>query len=441
VPSPNFKRSHLRAADPCPVDPHLAAPRSVEPQPAASSVDLIVSEAMLANLSAALGATTMPCLTQAETALLDQTSDISGDVLRAVREEIEQGGDPLGEAFCRLRTPTQRRKDGAVYTPSVIVRSMLSWAEGAIAPARVIDPGAGSARFLLEAGRRFPKARLIAVESDPLAALTARANLSVLGMSERAEVRVENFLTSDLSEDGATLFVGNPPYVRHHLISPKWKGWLKREAAAMEVDASALAGLHVYFFLAIARRAKAGDCGALITAAEWLDVNYGKLARGLFLDRLGGQSIHVIEPKAELFPNVAATGAVTTFTVNEKPSSARLSRVSRLSDLKNLKGGRRISRERLMAQHRWSHFTRTPKAVPEGYVELGELCRVHRGQATSANHVWIEGAHSAGLPDDVLFPTVTRAKELIQSGPVLADSDQLRRVIYLLIAERSKSFL
>ena len=296
----------------------------------------------------------------------------------------------------------------------------------------MIDPGAGSGRFLLEAGRRFPTASLVAVERDPLAALTARANLAVAGMADRSEVRVEDFLMSDLrGSDGRTLFVGNPPYVRHHLIPPGWKDWLKQEAAAMELQASTLAGLHVYFLLAIARRAKAGDYGALITASEWLDVNYGELVRDLFLNRLGGQSIHVIEPKAEPFSGTAATGAVTTFTVNGKPSSARFSRVARLTSLGDLSGGRRVSRERLIAEKRWSHFTRTPKATPEGHVELGELCRVHRGQVTGANHVWIAGAHSERLPDEVLFPTVTRAKELIQSGPVLSDPDKLKRVIDL----------
>ena len=391
---------------------------------------MIADEATLATVSAALGATAMPDLTEAETALLTRATDVSGDVIGAVRDEIEKGGDPLGEAFCKLRPASQRRENGAVYTPSAIIRSMLSWAEN-VMPVRIVDPGAGSARFLLEAGRRFPMARLVAVENDPLAALTARANLAVAGMTDRAEVRVENFLTSDLGEDGRTLFIGNPPYVRHHMISPEWKCWLKREAAAMGIDASALAGLHVYFFLAIARRAKTGDCGALITASEWLDVNYGKLVRGLFLDRLGGQGIHMIEPKAEPFPDAAATGAVTTFTVNGKPSSARLSRISRLSDLGNLNGGRRVSRERLKAEKRWSHFTRTRTKIPENHIELGELCRVHRGQVTGANRVWITGAHSAGLPDEVLFPTVTRARELIQSEPVLNDPDKLKRVIDL----------
>lgn len=397
-----------------------------------SGVDTILDEATLAALSVALGATTVPCLTKSEVTLLDHAPDVSGDLIADALDKIEEGGDPLGDAFCKLRPAARRREDGAVYTPPIIVRSMLSWAESAANPDCVIDPGAGSARFLLEAGRRFPTATLVAVERDPLAALIARANLATAGMADRAEVRVEDFLNSNLrGSDGRTLFVGNPPYVRHHLIPSEWKDWLKREAADMGLQASTLAGLHVYFFLAIARRAKTGDCGALITASEWLDVNYGGLVRALFLDRLGGQSIHVIEPKAEPFPGTAATGAVTTFTVNGKPSSARFSRVARLPGLGDLSGGRQVNRERLIAEKRWSHFTRTPAMAPEGHVELGELCRVHRGQVTGANHVWIAGAHSEGLPDDVLFPTVTRAMELIQAGPVLSDPGRLKRVIDL----------
>ncbi len=394
-------------------------------------IDMVSDEAMLAGLSAALGATTTR-ITEQETALFADAPDVPGDLIADALDNIQKGGDPLGEAFCELRPSAQRRADGAVYTPPAIVKAMLSWAETVGEPDRVIDPGAGSGRFLLEAGRRFPRALLIAIERDPLAALTARANLAASGMADRAEVRVEDFLTSDLGgSNGRTLFVGNPPYVRHHLIDPKHKDWLKNQADAMGLRASALAGLHVYFFLAIARRAKADDYGALITAAEWLDVNYGQLVRDLFLDRLGGQSVYMIEPKAELFPDTATTGAVTTFTVNGKPTSARLARITQPSGLGDLSGGRRVRRERLIAEKRWSHFTRTPTEIPEDYVKLGELCRVHRGQVTGANRVWIAGEHSGGLPDGLLFPTVTRAKELIRTGPVLADADELKRVIDL----------
>ncbi len=399
---------------------------------AKTNASQVPTEQSLAALAAAIGAGSVPRLTAQEAALLDDVPDVPGKLISATLHEIEQGGDPLGEIFCQLRTRERRRQDGAVYTPLSIVNSMLHWAEDAGIPDRVIDPGSGSGRFLLEAGRRFPAAHLIAIEQDPLAALISRANLAAAGMSKRSEVRVENFLTSDLSgSSGKTLFVGNPPYVRHHIIPPGRKNWLKKQASAMGLSASTLAGLHVYFFLKIARKANSGDYGAFITASEWLDVNYGQLVRDLFLNRLGGQSVHVIDQKAEPFPGTATTGAITTFSVNSNPPSARFARIKRLSGLGKLSGGRRVSREHLVAETRWSHFTRAQPETPEGYVELGELCRVHRGQVTGANRVWIAGKHSKGLPDDVLFPTVTKARELINAGPVLSDAGNLKLVIDL----------
>ncbi len=390
-------------------------------------------EVSLALFAAAIAGSALEKVTKREAKLLTGTLDISTDTIEAATREISRGNDPLGRLFCSLRSADQRRKDGAVYTPSTIVDAMLSWAESSIQPSQVVDPGAGSARFLIEAGRRFPHAKLIAIEKDPLAALIARANLKACGLSDRSDVLVADFLTTNLSKfEGATLFIGNPPYVRHHLIHPKWKSWLKDQSDKMGLHASALAGLHVYFFLAIAQQGKIGDYGALITAAEWLDVNYGQLVRDLFLERLGGQSIHVIEPNANPFPDTATTAAISTFAVNQKPKSVRLSRIKVTNGGTDLtRGGRRIRRDRLAAETRWSHFTRTQTRVPAGYVELGEICRVHRGQVTGANDIWIAGKHSEGLPDEVLFPTVTRAKELFQAGPVLDDSASLRRVIDL----------
>lgn len=397
-----------------------------------TAFDLLSSEEGLAATALALGAQSVGALSRPEAALVRKAVEVQPSVVGVLRRKIQGGEDPLGEAFCTIRTPEVRRRRGAVYTPLAIVGAMLDWAQLVAAPDRVIDPGSGSGRFLVEAGRRFPKAALIAVETDPLAALTVRANLAASGMAGRSDVVLEDFRSASFSViAGRTLYIGNPPYVRHHLIDESWKSWLRQQAAALGLSASTLAGLHVHFFLAIARRAKAGDYGALITAAEWLDVNYGQLVRDLFLDRLGGQAVYVIEPEAEAFPGTQTTAAVTTFTVNGKPPSARFARIGKLDDLDHLSGGRRVSRERLIAEARWSHFTRRPADAPAGYVELGELCRVHRGQVTGANRVWIAGAHSRGLPESVLFATITKARELFRAGLVLSDADPLKRVIDL----------
>jgi hypothetical protein len=189
--------------------------------------------------------------------------------------------------------------------------------------------------------------------------------------------------------------------------------------------------LHVHFFLATVAKANPGDYGTFITAAEWLDVNYGRLVRDLFLGGLGGRRIVVIEPTALPFADAAATAAITSFEIGSKPRSVLLKRVGTLDDLGKPGGERKVRRERLGSERRWSHLTRPTRKGPPGYVELGEVCRVHRGQVTGANKVWIAGPHSAGLPPSVLFPTVTRARELFEAGRVLDDSTTLRRVIDL----------
>jgi len=341
----------------------------------------------------------------------------------------------LGNIFCRLRPPAERRKLGAVYTPAPIVDAMLAWAKESVSPSRVVDPGVGTGRFLVEAGRQFSRAQLVGVEVDPLAAILARANLAAAGLAKRSSIHLCDYrglgLPALADKSDRTLYVGNPPYVRHHLIEPKWKAWLSREAGKLGHTASQLAGLHVYFFLETVRQARLGDGGAFVTAAEWLDVNYGKLVRDLFLNGLGGTSITVIEPTALPFPDAATTAAITTFEIKKRPRSVRLKRVESLSDVGTLTDGRLVRRERLEAEQRWSRLTRVTKKGPDGFVELGELCRVHRGQVTGANRVWIAGSHSEGLPPAVLYRTVTRARELFAAGALLESPDHLKQVIDL----------
>lgn len=177
-----------------------------------------LTERHLAAIAVALGAEKVAEWSAAEDALTRDLPGVPRDVLRAMRRGIEAGKDPLGAAFCRVRSPEVRRSQGATYTPAPVVRAMLKWAASYFPrPARVIDPGVGSARFLVSAGRQFSEARLIGNDIDPLAALLARAHLACAGFANRAEVIVGDYRDLDLPPvDGRTLYVGNPPYVRHH---------------------------------------------------------------------------------------------------------------------------------------------------------------------------------------------------------------------------------
>jgi adenine-specific DNA-methyltransferase len=394
----------------------------------------LATEPALVGAALALGADEVAGWSPAETALVEalRPEPPPAGALAGLRAAVAEGADPLGEAFCRLRSPERRRPDGATYTPPAIVASMVGWAASEGAPARVVDPGAGSGRFAVAAGRRFPGARLVAVELDPLAALVCRGHLAAAGLAGRARVVVEDYRSADLGAvDGRTVYLGNPPYVRHHLIPPGWKEWLTLAARAQGLEASQLAGLHVHFFLATAARARPGDGGAFITSSEWLDTNYGRLVRELLLERLGGQAIHVIEPTARPFDDAAVTAAITCFRVERPAAAMRLRRVQAVAELDGLADGRPVAREALRAARRWTPLTRTPSPVPEGYVELGEICRVHRGAVTGSNATWVVRPGEADLPEAVLFAAVTRAREIFDAGAALGRADHLRLVVDL----------
>jgi len=381
-------------------------------------------------------------------ALIDTSADLSAPEIRlsksapsagispadvdAVREMILRGADPLGDVFTTIRSARDRRSAGAVYTPHPIVNSMMTWLAGQGTPDRVVDPGAGSGRFILAAGEAFPDALLVAVEKDPLAALMLRANLSARGWTGRATVLVNDYRKIELPAHlGTTAFIGNPPYVRHHDIGEEWKAWYASRFAGFGIKASALAGLHLHFFLQTRLLAKAGDVGVFITSAEWMDVNYGSALRQLLIEELGGIALHVLEPAVEAFPGTATTAAITCFRVGETIDPVRVRAVDDLAGLNGLTRGTEVPRERLHAAPRWSIIVRPSTAGTVGEIEIGELFDVHRGQVTGANGIWIAGERAQGLPDRVMIPSITKAKDLIQAGEQLRSANDLRRVIDL----------
>jgi hypothetical protein len=392
---------------------------------------VITTERDLAALAAALiGKSRLPAC---ERSLVARSLKFSARKLAYVRARIRAGDDPLGDFFCELRSPEVRREQGATYTPRPIIHAMIAWAAEQITPPqRIVDPGAGSGRFLMDAAKVFPNAELVAVEVDPLAALMTRANSAVLGFSDRLKIELVDYRALTLPAiEGPTLFIGNPPYVRHHDISPEWKAWFGDAASELGFVASGLAGLHIHFFLKTCQLARTGDFGTFITAAEWLDVNYGFVLRRMLADGLGGVALHVIDPKALPFSGTFTTGAITCFCVGRRPHQLTIRTVDSLDTLAPLSAGRGVDWSEIESAPRWSVLMRPAVPVRAGEIELGELFRVHRGQVTGCNAVWIAGERASELPARFLFPTITRARELLAAGERLGSLAHLRKVIDL----------
>lgn len=372
-------------------------------------------------------------LTPQELSLLPEgTRTVSAKTLTELRKQIRAGGDPLGARYCQLRNAEQRRPSGQTFTPESIVTTMVDWAADRSSHyARIVDPGAGSGRFTFAALSRFPEAQAVCIEADPELALLLRANAAALGLSKRVTVIVDDFRRCELPAiSGKTLFIGNPPYVRHHDISGEWKQWYAQKLRALGHHSSQLAGLHLHFFLKTLELAKTGDEGCYITAAEWMDVNYGQALRDLLCNGLGGRAIFAVAPELQIFDDALVSAAITCFSPGRKAGSLTFKRITRVAELERLTDGVDVQLADAKTNAKWSGLMDSSRAAEEpGFVSLGDLLKVQRGQVTGANKVWVVPKGAPKLPGRFLVPCVTKATDLTSlPNTQITDISRLRAV-------------
>ena len=260
---------------------------------------------------------------------------------------------------------------------------MLDWAVAA-KPTRLVDPGCGSGRFSAAAVRRDPALVIVALDLDPLATLLTRGTLAVLGAKD-ARVMCGDYLGVRIPEHaGKTAWVGNPPYVRHHDLTPATKAWAAGAAQKIGCKISGLAGLHALFFLTTVLHAKAGDVGSFVTSAEWLDVGYGSIVRNLFVNGMGGRALDLVDPRAAPFEDAMTTALITCFERGRAPGDVALQRVGQPSELAQLEGGKLVPAADMARQKRWSHlFKETWRELHNGHV-LGDVARVTAASSLAA---------------------------------------------------------
>lgn len=424
-----------------PAGPLAAARNQPVAQPAAPldaalpAVPPLANEAALIGVAAALADGDR--LTEAERQLTSRALVPSPAALAAIRAAIRAGGDPLGDAFGLLRPAQTRRALGQVFTPWPIIDHMTDVAAVDGRFAQVVDCGVGSGRYLRAAARRFPKTRLVGIDVDPLCLLMARANLAAEGLSARAQLILGDFRAAALPDaGGARLFIGNPPYVRHHDIGEGWKAWYAASVAAHGLPRpSKLAGLHLHFFARVAELARPGDLGVFVTAAEWLDTAYGAALRRLLLGPLGGRAVTTVAAAAQPFPGALATAAVTIFAPGRPSDGLTIGEAADIADLAAAPAAHYPADDPALLLGRWSLLTRgRPAPAPPPHGHVGDLFRVSRGQVTGCNAAFVVGSDTPPLPARFLEPCVTGAEQIFAAaaaGGRLNASTALGRVVCL----------
>ena len=121
----------------------------------------------------------------------------------------------------RVRTRT-RIERGDWQTPAGLARAVVERvhssgaAAGARPPRTVIEPTCGEGTFLVAAGERFPRAKLVGYEIN--AEYTRAARVALRASGGRARVVTRDFFATDWARElrdveGPVLLVGNPPWV------------------------------------------------------------------------------------------------------------------------------------------------------------------------------------------------------------------------------------
>jgi len=373
-------------------------------------------------------------LSPEEQAVIDQyPAQVGDDLVALVRAAILDSTDPLGAAYCAIRTPVQRRSFGQTFTPVEAVIGMFGWANAQGQVARIVDPGAGTGRYVLHGLRQNSRAIGVASEMDPLLALLLRANATVLGVDDRLDIRIGDFRALQLEPiEGRTLFIGNPPYVRHHDIAPDWKSWYSDSLKSLGHASSKLAGLHLHFFVKTLALARPGDLGCYITAAEWLDVNYGQSMRDMMTNGLGGRAVFVVSPEVPIFGDALVSACITCFEPGSTSDNIEFRTLESAEQLLDLTGGHLANKNIARTERSWSILLRNrPVVHNEQFIDLGTLFKVSRGQVTGKNNVWVTADNRFGIPERFLVPTITDASEIIQAAGRIADLNGLRKVIAL----------
>jgi adenine-specific DNA-methyltransferase len=342
------------------------------------------------------------------------------------------GADVFGNAYERLVGGEHRRKAGQFFTPFWAGEVMARWLLSE--PTKLmLDPGCGSGALLIPAARRPERkgARLLGIDRDPLAIQMARTNARLRQMAE-CEFVVSDFMLEELEAQPGAISC-NPPYSRHHDISPREKaaihaGFEKR----LGLRLSRLAALHVLFLVRALEVCEEGGRVAFITPSDWLDVGYGNAVKRHLLDHAHVEALIFLDSKELFFDGVLTTAAISL--IRKSPEPGAETRILRLGKslptpeavVDAVRGGdldgSEVSTAILDDGTKWSRYTSATRTrSTRQATKLGDVARIRRGIATGCNRFFViseRRRRERGIPPTHVRPCITSPRAF--AGEVLS---------------------
>lgn len=348
---------------------------------------------------------------------------------------------PKTQAYTLPRSGHKRealRKKGQFWTPDWTADIMVAYVlQGK--PSRLLDPSLGQGVFF-RAAKRYAQSHdfdltLFGRDIDP--EVIGQARMSGLDAGDLRNVEMRDFVLDPPSELFPAI-IANPPYIRHHRVSPAQKEHLRefaRKATGRHIDGRA--GLHVYFLIrALQTLAPEGRLAYIVSA----DICEGVFAHALWqwiCSQYRLDAVIAFASEATPFPDVD-TNALVFLIRNARPVSdfdwvKCLDRDSR--ELTALVSGRQRKNykgiqvhRRLLSEALATGLSRPPSDDAKHQCTLGDFASVMRGIVTGDNNFFFmtsARAKELGIPDTLLVKAVGRMRDV--QGEYF-DPEDLRRL-------------
>lgn len=338
--------------------------------------------------------------------------------LASFRVSIARDPDAaFASLYSSIVSREHRRQLGTFFTPSAEVKLMLDlWAETEDSePSVVVDVGAGVGVFTAEAAKRWPTARVVAVDINPvtLGLLAVRlfsddASDDAADLFSRVELvrrdYTEWFVSSDAPKAGRRLILGNPPYTRAQLLSRSER---ERLGQLTEQLCGSRASLSTIITALSLQRLGPTDGLSLLLPAQWLESQYAIGLRGeIWKQTRRRVELRLVESE-DLFGG-AQVDAVALVIGAERP----LIQSFRIARWRNATPKALDRSEANPVSWRRPFDNHVKESLTTATVPLSSLAEVHRGVATGSNATFVlSNSAASALPNESLTRVITRLNE------------------------------
>lgn len=339
-------------------------------------------------------------------------------------DEIECRRSAVQAVVDDRKSIDSRRKMGQFSTPATlaneIVLETLPYFDKGDDALRVLEPSMGTGAFVSAVLKCF-STRIKVVCGYELDKDFFEAAVD-LWKGLNVDPRCGDFTKTD-PEKIFDLVVANPPYVRHHALTPEEKKRLQglvKQWTGIEI--SGLAGLYCHFLLLSQSWMSKNGIGVWLIPSEWMSVNYGESIRKFLTSNVTLLRVHRFDADDVRFSDALVSSCVVWFR-NAPPSAVTKSVFTFGRDLRNPRKTECIKSSTLRKFGKWPPSDNDGSG--SGKWQIGDFFKIRRGVVTGDNSFFVMSeamAKEKKIPKKYLRPILPSPHDL-PVNHVMADED------------------